>query len=348
VATVKRFLQSTFLFLCIFFAQNSIVRINLAGAASYFRLVSTVSDNVNLALPPYLDIVSSTIETDDIYFLRFNMTLRGTIPDSHLFANKTLDDHLSYAWWIDVDRNSSTGQYDQYVGSEYNILLQASGGSPAGEWGARVDVPAPDFQGGGDVQFSIQGNNISLLVELSRIGNHLGFDWSATAWGSLNGASLGSNLDTVKQTVDLDESLKDEIHQVVIIPSQLILRDGVTTGHVKALALDEDGLVMSGKNSAITYISDNSFVNVDQQGNVEASGFGTAHMRARINGTLSANVATVNFGRLEILPPILLLSVQDNPSGSLSVVVRNSDGTVPLYSQLEIEFYISSGSTEQL
>lgn len=170
-------------------------------SGSPFRIVSNISDDVNGEVAPYLDVLSATVETDDYSTLRFNMTFRGSLPDAEIFSNRTLDDTLSYAWWIDADGNSSTGQHHEYVGSEYNIMFQASGGSPTGEWGARVDVIEPESPGGGTVQFSINENMVSLIVGFSQIGDAASFRWSLTTWGNLNGTFLGANPETLAQTV---------------------------------------------------------------------------------------------------------------------------------------------------
>lgn len=177
--------------------QGSSINPSLSGK---FRLVSSLADSVDPQIASYLDVLSVTIETDDTSFLRFNWTLRGALPDANLFMNKTLDDGLSYAWWIDSDRNSSTGQTFHHVGSEYNLMFQASGGSPTGKWGSRIDTTVPGLPGGGPVDFLINENMVSLTVNIAQIGGVPSFDWSITTWGNLNGVSLGSNPETTAQT----------------------------------------------------------------------------------------------------------------------------------------------------
>ena len=167
-----------------------------------FYVVSQFQEPENPSLPSFLDILQLTIEYNGFSQLRLNMTLRGPPPDPQLFSNITSDDNLSYAWYIDADRNSSTGQQHGDVGSEYNVMIQVSGGSPAGQWGARVDA-MPGLQGGGSVQYVINGNLISLLVGLSQIGGSEWFNYCVDSWGRLNGASIGEHDLTTMQTVDL-------------------------------------------------------------------------------------------------------------------------------------------------
>lgn len=209
-----------------------------------FQVVSSWNDPEDFSVTPYLDILNISVETDGFALLRFNMTLRGSLPDSHLFVNKTVDDGLSYAWWIDADRNSATGQRHQYVGSEYNLMFQASGASPTGEWGARVDITAPGYSGGGSVQFTIKDNKISLLVGLSQIGSFdrsIDFDWSATTWGRLDGSSLGSNPETVKQTANAQGT------QESVDRSILLLVNGNLYGTIKtSLSTFEQDLIDEG------------------------------------------------------------------------------------------------------
>jgi hypothetical protein len=326
--------------------NNSSARTGVTSENS-FRVISSWTDHQDLSVAPFLDILNITIETDGSAFLRFNMTLRGSLPDSHSFMNRTVDDNLSYAWWIDADRNSTSGQHHQYVGSEYNVMFQASGGSPTGEWGARVDVTAAGWSGGGQVQFTINDNKVTLLVGLTQIGSCTSFDWSSTTWGRLNGSSLGSNPETAVQTASVQETPGGNtgVSEVRMTPLTLELRDGMATGRVRAIALDANGVAYSSESLNISYISDNPLVVVGSNGNVTAQGFGTAHIRANINGTYSTNLVTVNFGQLSIRPSILLLSVHDNPSSNLSVFVRNADGSAPLNSTLSIDFRVSGGST---
>jgi hypothetical protein len=194
-----------------------------------FRLVSNVTDIVNPEIAPYLDILSVTIETDDNSSFRFNWTLRGDLPSASLFVNKTLDDDLSYACWIDTDKNPLTGQPHRFVGSEYNLMFQASGGSPMGQWGARVDDlgPTGQYLGSSPVEFSISQNTFSLIVKFSQIGYANSFDWSVTTWGKLNGTSLGSNPETPAQLVTSNVPF-----ELSIPPLVSVVRGRSSTMHV--------------------------------------------------------------------------------------------------------------------
>jgi len=74
---------------------GSVPRVNpdsASGDEYSFRLVSEIEDKEEPDLTPYIDIISATVETDDIEFYRFNMTLRGPLPDASLFSDRELDD----------------------------------------------------------------------------------------------------------------------------------------------------------------------------------------------------------------------------------------------------------------
>lgn len=207
---------------------------------SKYKLVAKYQDGVNEILVPYLDIINVTIEAKND-LLRFNMTLRGNIPDSQLYSNKELDDHLSYLWFIDIDQNSETGQAHNYVGSEYNVILQASGASPTGEWRGRVDITSPEIPGGGYVDYIINENKFSLIVPILLMNNDQTFDWSITASGSLNGLRLGSHFETPKQTTDITSELLPPQLEVGTpnIDGYKVTIDGVSTPQDQASEIVE-------------------------------------------------------------------------------------------------------------
>ncbi len=240
-----------------------------------------------------------------------------------------------YLWLVDTDKNQATGQTHKFVGSEYNIHVE----NYDGLWQGFVVGINEGSPGGGIGSVFINGNTVSITVDKTQIGSPASFNWEIDTFSDSSG---GDETDTYA-TMTLNQ-ITNGIGKIKLSPDQLILRNGQTAGTVKVLAFDDqnNSVSLSGKN--IEFFSTNpSVATVDSSGTVKGTGFGSTEITACVDGIISSNTTQVMLGRLNLIPPILLLSVNDNPTGQLSVNIENADGTTDSLSGKTVEF-ISSNS----
>ncbi len=294
---------------------------------------SFIVDPSGDASPPHLDVLSAeVIQVDD--GLQFNMTLAGNVPQI-----VEPDHQLTYIWLVDTDQNTATGQAHRYVGSEYNVRLA----NYDGLWQGWVDVVNGDDPGGGAGVVFVHENTVSMRISRGQINSTMAFNWeidsfSDASWGD---AADGYATTTLAET----PPAVNGISNVRIYPPYMTLRDGQTNGAVGALALDSVDAALSLIGRQVQFFSTRpSAATVDDVGTVTGIGYGNAQITAQVDGVVSSNATQVTAGRFNLLPPILLLSVNDKHTGQLTVRLEDADGTPVLLADKTVEF-ASSNST---
>ena len=123
-------------------------------------------------------------------------------------------------------------------------------------------------------------------------------------------------------------------------PTTVILRDGKTTEQLRLEIRGPSGELVSPIGREVIYTSsDPSLVQVDASGVVTSTGFGEAEIRVWVEGIARQGTTKVIAGHFRVEPPILLLSVADEPTGALILNVANADGTPVNLAGRNISFF---------
>ncbi|MBP6178493.1 MAG: hypothetical protein KA480_09220 [Anaerolineales bacterium] len=132
--------------------------------AIYIDLANDLPSSVSNA--EYMDITESRIEIVDKNNLRFELKVNQDIPS-------VLGDRHFYAWFLDTDLNSNTGQQHGGIGSDYNVQVTYE---PNLGWTGQVF----DISKNSKVtvtSIDVSKNTVSITIPLSLIGSASKFDW---------------------------------------------------------------------------------------------------------------------------------------------------------------------------
>ena len=123
-------------------------------------------------------------------------------------------------------------------------------------------------------------------------------------------------------------------------PAIVVLRGGQTTETLHLEVRDLEGELISLDGHTVSYTSSKpSLVGVNGSGVVTSTGFAEADITATVSGIPGTAKAKVVAGHFRIEPPILLLSVNDQPTGQLTLDMANADGTPVDLTGRTISFY---------
>jgi len=277
--------------------------------------ISQVSDPSGDVPDPhgYVDVVEAKVLQTNPTSLQFEMKLRSTVPLNPTSAAVT------YLWLVDTDQNINTGQRHVFVGSEYNIRVALY----QGRWQGYIDAINPPYIGGRTLVF-LDGNTVTTLVTTAQIGGAQQFNWEI---GTFDDAFADSANSYAAAQVSSTPSGPGVISDVSLSPPYLALSDGMTKASMFAIARDTGGNPIPF--SSINFFADDpSAVSVSGTGEAQAAAqkFGYCWATAKIDGILSSNHVDIRVGSMRLLPPILLLSVSGNPTGSLALEIRDAAG----------------------
>ncbi len=150
--------------------------------------VGELTDAENAGAQAYIDITAARIIQHG-RSATFIIETRGNVPTTLPEPS----DALTYLWFIDVDRDSSTGQGHGEVGSEFNV--RAVIGEQNG--GAFVDVTG-DLPGGGNGTLAVNGNRLELTIRLDQIASPAQVNWRSASFGYVTGVgNLNNGAETV-------------------------------------------------------------------------------------------------------------------------------------------------------
>ena len=313
VAKVRLLLPAALMLTLLLGIGVTTLTVPLAVAAPTISQVSDPSGDVS---DPhgYVDVVEAKILQTNPTCLQFEMKLRSTVPIGPTSAVVT------YLWLVDTDQNINTGQRHIFVGSEYNIRVALY----QGRWQGYIDAINPPYIGGRTPVF-LDGNTVTTLLTTPQIGGAQQFNWEI---GTFDDAAADSANSYAVAQVSSTPPGPGVISDVSLSPPYLALSDGVTKAWMFAIARDMGG--NSIPFSSIDFFADNpSAVSVSGTGEVQAAvqKFGYCWVTAKIDGILSSNHVDIRVGSIRLLPPILLLSVADNPTGSLALQIRDAAGS---------------------
>jgi hypothetical protein len=263
--------------------------------------------------------------------VQFNMQVRGDIP-----SPVEPGCGITYIWLIDTDQNISTGQPHVFVGSEYNVRVAYF----RGIWEGWIDVINWDDPGGGSAPVFVKDRTVSILIKRSQIGGAVTFNWEIDSFSDQSAGDSANSYTTA--TLSDTSPPAGTIDTIRIYPPHLVLRNGQTIGAVGILVRDRDGAPLSLTGRDILFFSSRpSAATVTDSGEVTGMAYGHSHITAKVDGIMTANMAVITAGEFNLIPPILLLSVNDEPTGTLSINLENADGTPVPLGDKTIEFISS-------
>ncbi|MFQ5523149.1 MAG: hypothetical protein ACE5F5_06180 [Acidimicrobiia bacterium] len=120
-------------------------------------------------------------QASPVDFVTATITVAGDIPELP-------DRALSYKWFLDIDRDPTTGSPIESIGAEYIFLVEFDSPLSPGEWAAALF--AANEEGGasqvrllGSVEWRVQGGQVSIQIDLEELGSPDAFRWIAVASG---------------------------------------------------------------------------------------------------------------------------------------------------------------------
>lgn len=256
-----------------------------------WTIISSLTDPPNPAAQPFMDILSARVEQEG-GLLRFVIVVRDTIP----VVLPLPTDHLVYLWFVDADRDGSTGQVHGTLGSDFNVRAVVSDAVGGGF----VDVTG-SMPGGGTGEITIEGSQITITIGLSQIASPGEFDWRCSSFETINGVQGGGNGNETEIATATTLPPPPPPAEVRALPPLLMLSPaGPTTGQMGAEFIDEHGHPLPADPYHLQFFgpSDTSVASVDGNGTVTVHGvpvvFGdTPYMSLAADGVASVNATVV-------------------------------------------------------
>jgi len=122
--------------------------------------------------------------------------------------------------------------------------------------------------------------------------------------------------------------VSDSAWRVEVRPDALYLQSGQITGTLQVHVTDVNGDQVPIEGHTVRLASSQpNLVAVSNTGVVTSTRFGSATITAWVDEVPSANHTVVHAGSFTLVPPILLLSPTGAPTYTLSVDIRNADGS---------------------
>jgi len=286
-----------------------------ANSSLFSTIISYISDktgDVPIAYS-FIDVTYTEIRQTNLDTLQFNMKLKSTIP---LNPGK---DVVTYLWMIDTDLNPNTGQRHVFVGSEYNIRVAFCDS----HWQGRVDA-IDQNPGGGQCPVFVDNDIVSIIVKRSQIGNATKFKWEVSAFDNY-ASDIADSYATCQVLTTLTSP--DIASEILLNPPFLRLSNGSTSGNL-AITIKYANGNSTNVSLAKFFVDYPSMLSVTDDGTVKASAgkFGRCWVTAEIDGILTTCPADVAIGSVELLPPILLLSLSSNPTGTVAIKAFDAYG----------------------
>jgi hypothetical protein len=317
---MKRIVFGIKMFLLLSSMLVVIFRVQQAGAVETSliqdRVISQLSDPKGdvPASHNFIDIVEAKVLQVNLYSLQFEMRLNAIVP---------IDPHqnvIAYLWLIDTDMNINTGQRHIFVGSEFNIRLAFYDG----HWQGYIDPINPPYIGG-RVSVFVDNDTVSIIVDKSQIGSVKRFNWEISSFDDDAHDDANSY-----GTVEISSVLSDlwTLSEVSLYPSFVTFKDGITNAYLSVILKDAMGKRLFNFSSIKYFIDHPQMVSITGSGlvNVSIGKFGSCWITAKVDGILSQSHTEVRIGSVRLLPPILLLSVLENPTETLMLQVRDAYG----------------------
>lgn len=300
----------------VFHVEQAGVVENIASSSIQDRVISQLSDPKGdvSASHSFIDVVEAKVLQVNSDSLQFEMKLNAIVP---INPGQSV---IAYLWLVDTDQNQETGQRHVFVGSEFNIRLAFYDC----HWQGYIDAINPPYIGG-RVSVFVDNDTVSIIVGKNQIGNVQHFSWEISSFDDNAYDSANSYAIAEISSIPPDPGI---VSEVSLCPSFVILKDGITKAWLSVTINDVTGECLYLFSSIKFFVDYPQMVSITDSGLVNASigKFGSCWVTAKVDGVLSQCHTEVRIGSVRLLPPILLLSVLDNPTGTLTLQVRDAYG----------------------
>jgi hypothetical protein len=298
---MRRQLLSALLLVLYLFSATEAPFSTLVSASSGVSTIIDASDDCSVAWLDILDTQLMQITSDRI---QFDASLNAPPPAAP-------DEWTSYYWCLDTDFNADTGVKYWMLGAEYILLLTYNEGVwSASGWKTTQDSYSeslPFFIDGNVVSVSVSRNQITAdkFKWLMVTSNPATYDWATFADFEF---SVGWAETTFPK----------------IVPTSIVLSSG---------KIEETILVNStanGGQESIKFFSDlPGLLDEQRRGVVKAKPgvIGNYKVMIKEGEVISENWVDIQVGSAYLTPPILLLSVIGNRTGSITAKVYDAYGS---------------------
>lgn len=133
----------------------------------------------------YMDITSACIVNVDYWTVRFEMNVVSGIPED------PSPRFIGYVWGLDMDKDEAFSEFPPYAPDNTDLNVRVAF-DPNWGWQGYIDgKPGPYIV---YTSFSIQGNKVSLTLQLSDLYDATSFLWQAGTVGSFENNNLPSDI----------------------------------------------------------------------------------------------------------------------------------------------------------
>jgi hypothetical protein len=202
------------------------------------QVVGTVSDEIGdagIQAPPYVDIVEASVSQTDQFNIELKMKVAGSIPLSF----EKNQQYVGYIWYLDTDRDSSTGWVEVGASKEHNVGVEVLAYYEFVNegWNRRWmgGLRGPEI-GERPLNVRVSEDTIIAIIPLADLGNPSSFNWYAIAHEDRRGfdvvpntgyatfyiSTVSPTVTSITKTFDMTVT-KEEVFRTVIQPTSSIL-----------------------------------------------------------------------------------------------------------------------------
>lgn len=270
------------------------------------------------AVPDYLRIVQAGVEQPAPGVLQFWMELGAAPPQ-----DPNSDHSITYIFHVDTDCNGQTGQKHGTIGSEYNVRAVVRNHVYHG--GGFID--GIDGRPGGTMPIFIDSGRVYLRVTEAQLGSPTEqFLWNCAAftWDGQHQGSLSARAYSLSRR----PSPGDGPTRVVIQPVVACSTDPIPiAGLIRAFDIFNEPVALEGRTVKLFAYYGRAQAPADELV-VAREQAGLEKLTAMVDGVVSANIARMMVGSIEMAPAVLHLQPDSDLKGKAILRVTDANGDI--------------------